>query len=254
MNLISIPALTDNYIWLLHNDNLECIVVDPGEASPVLKVLEVCKFKLLSILLTHHHHDHVGGVRELLQHCPVPVYGPQETASSGSSIIILTEGDIITLLDHKVSVFALPGHTIGHIGFYSAPWLFCGDTVFSAGCGRLFDGTPKQMYHSLQKINKLSSDTLICGAHEYTLANLNFATTMLPNNSTITNYLLKIKKLRNIKQPSLPTTLHLERQINLFFRCHDMELQHKLHLNHGEEEQLVFAALRKHKNIFDQRH
>ncbi|AHF73248.1 Hydroxyacylglutathione hydrolase [Candidatus Sodalis pierantonius str. SOPE] len=250
MNLISIPALADNYIWLLHNDDSQCLVVDPGEAAPVLQALADRHLIPVAILLTHHHHDHVGGVAELLRHFPVPVYGPEETRAKGSTRIV-NEGDTLTLLGHTFSIMALPGHTLGHIGFYGAPWLFSGDTVFSAGCGRLFEGTPKQMYASFQKVNQLPPDTLICAAHEYTSSNLDFAAALLPQDSVITGYQREIKELRLKNQPSLPTTLHLERQINLFLRCHDIDLQNKLNAHPASgEEWRVFAALREKKDHF----
>ncbi|KYP97370.1 hydroxyacylglutathione hydrolase [Sodalis-like endosymbiont of Proechinophthirus fluctus] len=250
MNLISIPALVDNYIWLLHNDDSQCLVVDPGEAAPVLQALAERHLIPIAILLTHHHHDHVGGVFELLRHFPVPVYGPEETHAKGATRIV-NEGDTLTLLDHTFSIMALPGHTLGHIGFYGAPWLFSGDTIFSAGCGRLFEGTPKQMYESFHKVNQLPPDTLICAAHEYTSRNLDFATALLPQDSVITDYQREIKELRLKNQPSLPTTLHLERQINLFLRYHHIDLQKKLNVHpYSGEEWLIFAALREKKDHF----
>ncbi|MGL9769233.1 MAG: hydroxyacylglutathione hydrolase [Sodalis sp. (in: enterobacteria)] len=250
MNLISIPALADNYIWLLHNNKRQCLVVDPSEAVSVLQTIAYHRLTPVAILLTHHHQDHVGGVNELLQYFHIPVYGPKETHSKGTTKIV-NENDKLTLLDHTFRIIALPGHTLGHIGFYSAPWLFCGDTIFSAGCGRLFEGTPKQMYESFQKINQLPSTTLICAAHEYTFNNLNFVATLLPQDSVITSYQYKIKKLQLKNQPSLPTKLHLERQINIFLRCHDIDLQNKLNVHPAPgEEWRVFAALREKKDHF----
>lgn len=250
MNLISIPALADNYIWLLHNDRQECLIVDPGEAAPVLALLDGHQYRLKGILLTHHHQDHVGGVAEIVSHYPVPVYGPQETQRSGADHIV-REGDQVTLLDSVFDVLALPGHTLGHIGFYSAPYLFCGDTVFSGGCGRLFEGSPEQMYQSFQKVNQLPAETLLCGAHEYTLANLAFAHAVLAEDSVIAGYQREIKQLRAKGQPSLPTTLHLERKINLFLRCHDIVLQRELGVHPAAgEEWRVFAALRQQKDRF----
>ncbi|WP_101626783.1 hydroxyacylglutathione hydrolase, partial [Candidatus Palibaumannia cicadellinicola] len=250
MNLISISSLKDNYIWLLHNDYRECIVIDPGEATSVLQQLSINKLKLTSILLTHHHDDHVSGVFTLLQYFPVSVYGPQETISKGANIIIKNNDNII-LLNKPFKVLSLPGHTLGHIGYYSNPWLFCGDTVFSAGCGRIFEGTFQQMYESCQKINKLPTNTLICSGHEYTLVNLAFALLLLPEDNIISDYQRHVKQLINQNKSSLPTTLGLERLINVFFRCHDILLQKAINTypRLGEEWK-VFAILRKKRDTF----
>ncbi|UVK77093.1 MAG: hydroxyacylglutathione hydrolase GloB [Sodalis sp. Fle] len=251
MNIISIPALTDNYIWLLHNDDRECMVVDPGEAVPVLKILVAGKLTMKAIVLTHHHHDHVGGVRELLRYFSVPTYGPQETKDKGADRIV-AEGDNVTLLDHDFRILALPGHTLGHIGFYSAPLLFCGDIIFSAGCGQIFKGMAQQMYASFQKINQLPPETLLYGAHEYTLANITFASILFPQDDVITGYQHEINQLRAKNQPTMPTTLRLERQINLFLRCHEIDLHNKLNIHPiSGEEWRVFSALRKKKDHFN---
>ncbi len=250
MNLISIPALRDNYIWLLQNDRQECIIVDPGESAPVFAALAERRLMPKAILLTHHHHDHVDGVPDLLNRFDLPVYGPQETADKGADHIV-GDGESINVLDLTFLVMSLPGHTLGHIGFYSAPYLFCGDTVFSAGCGRLFEGTPKQMYDSFQKVRQLSPDTLLCCAHEYTLANLAFARSILPQYEEIAAYERKIKQLRAKNQASVPTTLRLEAKINLFLRCHDIDLQNKLDPHHTlHEEWRIFALLREKKDHF----
>ncbi|AFP84574.1 hydroxyacylglutathione hydrolase [secondary endosymbiont of Ctenarytaina eucalypti] len=250
MNLVSIPALSDNYIWLLHNHDSQCLVIDPGEADPVLQALDNRHLTPVAILLTHHHPDHVAGVVEILRHFTLPIYGPKETYDKGATHIV-DEGDVVILLDHTFRVMRLPGHTLGHIGFYSAPWFFCGDTVFSAGCGRLLEGHPKQMYESLQKINQLPPDTFICAAHEYTLSNLDFAASILPQDGVIRGYKQHIKKLRLKKQPSLPTTLYVERRINLFLRCHDLRLQKALNIYpiFGAEWS-VFSLLRNKKDHF----
>ena len=162
LNLTSIPALRDNYIWTLSDSRGQCIIVDPGEAQPVTDTIAANQWQPVAILLTHHHSDHVGGVAELVRRWPeLVVYGPQETQDKGATQL-LRDGSTITILEHEFSVIATPGHTTGHISYYSEPYLFCGDTMFSGGCGRLFEGTPEQMYDSFQKLNQLPAETLIC--------------------------------------------------------------------------------------------
>ncbi|KNC08399.1 hydroxyacylglutathione hydrolase [Klebsiella sp. RIT-PI-d] len=250
MNLNSIPAFQDNYIWIL-KDSDRCIVVDPGEARPVLDALAQNKWQPAAILLTHHHNDHTGGVKEIVRHYPdIAVYGPQETLNKGANHLV-SEGDLFSVLDCEFTVFATPGHTAGHVCFYSAPYLFCGDTLFSGGCGRLFEGTPAQMYQSFQKINALPDDTIICCAHEYTLSNMEFAKSILPHDSFINDYYLKVKELRAEKQMTLPVILKNERQINLFLRIDDIDLikviSKETNLQQPEQR---FAWLRAKKDNF----
>ncbi|MEY0629852.1 hydroxyacylglutathione hydrolase, partial [Providencia rettgeri] len=171
MELIRVPALNDNYIWVLA-DNQQCIIVDPAEAEPVLEIITAQHLTPVAILLTHHHNDHTGGVKGILnKFTSLPVFGPKETENKGATELV-EEGDTVIINQFKFQVIALSGHTLGHIGFYQAPYLFCGDTLFSAGCGRIFEGTPEQMWQSIQKIAALPDETLICCAHEYTLSNL----------------------------------------------------------------------------------
>ncbi|WP_049293573.1 hydroxyacylglutathione hydrolase [Franconibacter helveticus] len=251
MNLNSIPAFQDNYIWVLNDEQGKCLIVDPGEAAPVLKAIEEQQWQPVAILLTHHHNDHVGGVKTLLEHYPeVVVYGPQETAGKGTTKVV-KEGDKAVILGHEFTVIATPGHTSGHISYFSFPYLFCGDTMFSAGCGRLFEGTPAQMYQSFQKLNALPEDTLICCAHEYTLSNLTFSLSVLPEDVHLTHYYREVKELRAKNQKSLPSILKKERQINLFLRVNDIDLINKINvettLQHPEER---FAWLRAKKDSF----
>ncbi|MNB69726.1 Hydroxyacylglutathione hydrolase [compost metagenome] len=251
MNLISIPAFQDNYIWVLVDDEQYCIIVDPGDAAPVLKAIEENGWQPEAILLTHHHNDHVGGVPALRAKFPhLVVYGPQETHDKGTTRVV-KDGEKVIIRGCELSVFATPGHTSGHISFFSFPYLFCGDTMFSGGCGRLFEGTPTQMYQSFQKINALPDETLICCAHEYTLANMKFSLSILPEDPAIQDYYHKVNELRVKKQNTLPVILKNERKINLFLRTDDIDLINKINqetnLQQPEER---FAWLRSKKDNF----
>ncbi|MFA3780064.1 hydroxyacylglutathione hydrolase [Yersinia sp. 1652 StPb PI] len=251
MNLISIPAFQDNYIWLLANPQKHCVIVDPGESAPVLSALAQGQYTPQAILLTHHHNDHVGGVAQLHRHFPnIPVYGPQETANKGATVIV-NGGDHLTIDGQNYTIIAVPGHTLGHIAYYSEPYLFCGDTLFSAGCGRLFEGTPEQMYASIQRLAQLPAETLICSAHEYTLANLKFARFILPADQDIATYQQQIMQLRAKNLPSLPVKLQLERKINVFLRCDDIDLQRKIGvISPPDSLASVFSELRAQKDRF----
>ncbi|MCQ8226659.1 hydroxyacylglutathione hydrolase [Pantoea trifolii] len=251
MNLISIPALQDNYIWTLTDDDNKCLIVDPGEAQPVLDKIRANHWQPVAILLTHHHHDHVGGVDELLQHYPdLMVFGPQETADKGAKRIV-AEGDEFAVLGLNFRVIATPGHTLGHISYFSSPYLFCGDTMFSGGCGRLFEGTAEQMFESFQKLNQLPADTLVCCAHEYTLSNMKFAAAILPHDPKILARYQQIKDLRAENRITLPTKLALEREINLFLRTQDTDLKKALGTNVSSSALWqTFAVLREKKDRF----
>jgi len=251
MNLNSIPAFQDNYIWVLSNDEGHCVIVDPGEAAPVLSAIEDNQWQPQAILLTHHHHDHVGGVKELRQRFPdVVVYGPEETQDKGATKCVV-EGDKLILLGYEFSVFATPGHTLGHVSYYTIPYLFCGDTLFSGGCGRLFEGTADQMYQSFQKINALPGETVICCAHEYTLANMKFAQHILPGDASIEDYLNKVKQLCTKNQTTLPVTLENERRINVFLRTEDPDLIRVIDKETKlQQPNTRFAWLRSKKDTF----
>ncbi|HDT2136460.1 hydroxyacylglutathione hydrolase [Enterobacter roggenkampii] len=251
MNLISISAFEDNYIWVLVDDERRCVIVDPGESAPILRAIEENGWQPEAILLTHHHNDHTGGVPELHTHFPhVVVYGPSEAQDKGVTQVV-EEGEKILIREWEFSVFATPGHTLGHLCFYSKPYLFCGDTLFSGGCGRLFEGTPAQMYQSLQKINALPDDTVICCAHEYTLGNMKFSVSLLPEDRAIQDYYHKVKELRAKNQNTLPVILKNERQINLFLRTDDIDLISKINQETNlQQPEQRFAWLRSKKDNF----
>lgn len=251
MNLNSIPAFQDNYIWTLSNDAGQCLIVDPGEAAPVLAAIKENHWQPVAIFLTHHHHDHVGGVKELREHFPdVVVYGPEETQDKGATTLV-HDGDRLSVLGYEFSVFATPGHTSGHVCFFSDPYLFCGDTLFSGGCGRLFEGTAEQMYHSFMKINALPDHTVICCAHEYTLANMKFALSILPHDPAINDYYREVKELRAKNQMTLPVTLKNERRINVFLRTNDVDLIEEIYKETKlQQAEARFAWLRSKKDNF----
>ncbi|URJ28498.1 hydroxyacylglutathione hydrolase [Blochmannia endosymbiont of Camponotus sp. C-046] len=251
MNIIRVRVFNTNYIWFLYNYRGECIIVDPGEAVKVLNILKKLQFKLRAILLTHNHFDHINGVFSLTRYFPKTiVYGPMETKNNGAHCLV-SEGDDFVLLQKKFKVINLTGHTLGHIGFYSAPWLFCGDTVFSAGCGKICVGFAQQMYESFLKIKHLPRNTLIFSGHEYTLSNINFAISILPRDQSIIDYCNKIIKLSKNNQPTVPTTVNLERKINPFFCCDNLDIKKSLNLPFNlKEEWQVFSALRNKKDSF----
>lgn len=251
MKLTSISAFQDNYIWVLSDAERRCVIVDPGEASPILKAIEQHQWQPMAILLTHHHADHVGGVKQLKEAYPeLAVYGPAEINIPGLTQVV-AEGDCLHLLNHDFTVIATPGHTLGHVSYYSSPYLFCGDTLFSAGCGRLFEGTPDQMYQSFQRINQLPAETLICCAHEYTESNVAFALSLLPDDEHINRFYREVKALRAEKQSTLPSTLAKERQVNVFLRTEDPDLQRKAKKDISfQQPNKIFAWLRAKKDTF----
>ena len=258
MNLIALPAFTDNYIWMLH-DGASAIVVDPGEAAPVLRALDERSLKLAAIVVTHHHGDHVGGVDELRLRLPDgrgPVWGP-----AGENIpqpfVRLYDGDAIDLFGTRFEVIDVPGHTAGHIAYFgsptgTAPILFCGDTLFSGGCGRLFEGTAAQMHASLARLAALPGDARVCCAHEYTLSNLKFARAVEPANTALLDYEAQCKVLRERGLATLPSTVAREREVNPFLRAGVPAVRASA-LGHGAsggDAVSVFAALRQWKNDF----
>ena len=216
----ALPAFSDNYLWLLINEKqATAAIVDPGSAAVCETFLEQENLELTAILITHHHWDHVGGIGQLTKHRQIPVFGPAAEHINGVSRP-LADGDHVTLpaLGIEFDVLDLSGHTAGHIGYLANNRLFCGDTLFSAGCGRLFDGTAAQLHDSLARIQRLPGDTLIYCAHEYTLDNLKFAQAVEPDNPAILQRITEVSALRAKNLPSLPVSLAMEQQYNPFLR------------------------------------
>jgi len=221
MKLLPLPAFADNYIWMLQGAQ-SAVVVDPGDAEPVLEALRHSGATLEAILVTHHHGDHVGGVETLRRATRATVYGPARERIPQPATP-LAQGDAVTVLGLTFQVLDVPGHTAGHIAYFFAdapggPLLFCGDTLFSGGCGRLFEGTPAQMLASLDQLATLPDDTRVCCAHEYTLSNLKFARAVEPSNARLLQYQHDCQLLRQRGEPTLPAQLALERQVNPFLR------------------------------------
>jgi hydroxyacylglutathione hydrolase len=254
IDITAISALTDNYIWVITNSQTQCaLVVDPGDAEPVLAYLKQHQLILSGILITHHHWDHVNGVPQLLQSFPVPVYGSKQNSFSEITHR-LDEGDLVRVKDFPgYRIFAIPGHTLDHIAYAADGSVFCGDTLFAGGCGRLFEGTAELLYSSLQKIAALPETTRIYCAHEYTLKNLGFAQMVEPSNQNIELRIDKVRLLREKGLPSIPSQLIEELQTNPFLRCDRPEIiqQVSLHVNRSLAQPVdVFAELRKWKNNF----
>lgn len=254
MHLTALPAFSDNYIWLLH-DGGDAVVVDPGDAGPVREALASQGLRLRAILVTHHHGDHTGGVAELAQGLDGPVYGPADEPMP-VPVVPLHAGSSLEVLGHRFDVIDVPGHTRGHIAYAQrgadAPLLFCGDTLFSAGCGRLFEGTPAQMHASLARLNALPGDTRVCCAHEYTLSNLRFAAAVEPANEDVVRHRVWCEARRADGLPTLPATLANERLINPFLRCDQpgVVAAARSHGAAGDDGVEVFAALRRWKDQF----
>lgn len=254
MTLLPLPAFDDNYIWMLH-DGHQALVVDPGDAQPVLQALQTRHLQLQAILVTHHHADHVGGVAELRAATGAAVHGPAGE-DMPEPLQRYSEGDALELLGLRFEVLDVPGHTAGHIAWYcadvdGAPLLFCGDTLFSGGCGRLFEGTPAQMLASLDKLAALPGPTRVCCAHEYTLSNLRFARAVEPGNAALRQYTQHCESLRARQQPTLPSTLAVERDINPFLRTREPAIVQAVQPRaQAHDEAGIFAALRLWKNDF----
>ena len=249
----AIPAFSDNYIWVLRkNDSV--VVVDPGDPEAVESYLEKKNLKLEAILITHHHYDHTGGIIKLNEKWNPEVYGPKGGHIQGIKRE-LSEKSIIKILDTEFVIFETPGHTLDHITYYSKDLnsLFCGDTLFSGGCGRLFEGTPLQMFNSLNKFSCLPSETKVFCTHEYTLSNLKFALEVEPDNLVLKNYYKEVNTLRESNKISLPSSIDLENKINPFLRTSVDRIKENAE-NYTKQANLdpveVLAAIREWKDNF----
>ncbi len=256
LNIDPIPAFNDNYIWLIScPDNKRAFVVDPGDAAPVETALAERQLSLAGILVTHHHFDHTGGVAELRQRHAAQVFGPHNQAIEGVDVR-LGAGDAVDVLGERFTVLEVPGHTLDHIAYYhegDTPLLFCGDTLFAAGCGRVFEGTPPMMHASLQQLAALPGDTKVYCAHEYTLANLAFARAVEPGNQRLAQRMLDAEATRDRGEPTVPSTLALELSTNPFVRCQQPELLASLREQgrlESDDPDAVFATVRGWKDSF----
>lgn len=249
LNIIPISAFDDNYIWLLHN-GCYAVVVDPGDAAPVIDYLKKHQLILSAILITHHHSDHIDGVWSLLAHRAVPVYAPQYEKFDFEHTK-LADGDEVCLpeIAQTFRIVWLPGHTLGHIAYVNDDYLFCGDTLFGAGCGRLFEGTPAQMLQSLERLKMLNTHTHVFCTHEYTSKNIAFALTLEPDNQDLQVRASAVKQLRQQQLPSLPSNIALELATNPFLRC-DQESIIKNSHSEKSDTLSVFTAIRTLRNHY----
>lgn len=278
--IIAIPAFSDNYIWAIINpENKHVALVDPGNANVCIQYIEQHQLTLCAILITHHHNDHVGGVDKLKCYAdkhkfPLVIYGPEFTSVAHAKKLSIPKKhkkhtDIIvdeynkhntitlTSLDLSLKVMSLAGHTLEHVAYYNDDLIFCGDTLFSGGCGRIFEGTAQQMLLALSKIASLPDNTKVYCAHEYTQSNLHFAKAVEPNNKSLSLYIDQVNTLRKNNQSTIPTTIQLEKSINPFLRsAHDEVIHSALAFDKSLKNKEivndldVFTAIREWKNIF----
>ena len=255
LQVTPVPAFADNYIWLIHSprDARKVVAVDPGDAVPVAQTLAAQSLQLCGILLTHHHNDHVGGVANLLQQHSVPVFGPASERLPGNPTL-MREGDHSRFeeLGLDFSVLDVPGHTAGHIAYTGHDAVFCGDTLFSGGCGRLFEGTAEQMVGSLAKLASLPDATLVFCAHEYTIANLRFSLAVEPDNADTAAYLEECQAQRARHEATVPSNIRRERNVNPFLRCNRKTVIRaaEARAGRGLNSTEVFAVLRQWKDGF----
>jgi hydroxyacylglutathione hydrolase len=248
-----VPCLKDNYAYLVHEPATNAVgIVDPSEAAPVFAALDKHKLKLTHILNTHHHFDHTGGNLELKKKTGARIVGPRADRDRIPGIDeAVGEGDVWSLGQAKAKIFDIPAHTKGHIAFWfeADKAVFTGDTMFAMGCGRLFEGSPAQMWSSLSKLAALPPDTRVYCGHEYTLANGKFALTLEPNNHALKKRMAEVERLRAENQPTIPSTIGLERETNPFLRPTSAELRKSLAME-GDDVVGVFAETRRRKDAF----
>lgn len=245
-----IPALKDNYIWLFPTGEQTWAAVDPGEASPVIHHLEHQGATLSHILLTHHHHDHIGGVEALRARFGTCVIGPGKDVNRLPPLdLAVTDGQCVPLGTVETTVMEVPGHTLGHVVYCVEDALFSGDTLFRFGCGRVFEGTPEQMWENMLKIRHLPDSTQVYAGHEYTLANLQFACSLEPNNAALQTLLQHIFLQTDMEQPTMPVLLGMEKKHNPFLRADDPSFAKNIGLS-GQSPEQVFASIRKKRNSF----
>jgi hydroxyacylglutathione hydrolase len=247
-----IKAYTDNYIWLV-STNEGSIVVDPGESKEILNLIDTNKINLKGVLITHHHYDHTNGLLDLTNKMNLEVYGPEKIEGINN---IVKESDKFSIIGIDFEVIEIPGHTLDHLAFFSFndedPILFCGDTLFAGGCGRVFEGTFEQMLWSLKKISNYPKETKVFSGHEYTLSNLKFALEVDKDNKDLICEFNNIEKLTSSGIPSLPTNLNKELKMNPFLRCNDIDIKNKVieKFDIIDDELEIFTALRKWKDNF----
>lgn len=253
--IIPIPAFTDNYIWtIVHQNSRYAVIIDPGDAEAVIAAVDQLKLIPAYVLVTHHHGDHTAGVNALQSYYSLPTYGPNNPKIAGIDHP-LHHHDRLALpkLALSFQIYATPGHTLDHIVYRNEQWLFCGDTLFSAGCGRLFEGSVAQMYQSLKSLARLPDDTAVYCTHEYTLANLKFARTVEPDNPQIQDYFAEMQEKCAKKAPTLPSSIGIEQKINPFLRC-EIPNVHRAAEYHAQKRLYtpieVFAVLRYWKDNF----
>ena len=248
-----IKAYDDNYIWLI-STNEGSIVVDPGESEKIIKAIDENRIDLKGILITHHHYDHTNGLKDLLEKNEFDVYGPINNINGINKKV--SELDKFSIIGIEFEVIEIPGHTLDHIAFYSfnngSPVLFCGDTLFAGGCGRVFEGTYEQMFEALKKISKFPKNTKVYCGHEYTLSNIKFALEVDPNNEKLQSEFEHVQNLIKSNTPSLPTTIEKELDLNPFLRCNNLEIQKNIieRFNVGDNEFEIFTAIRKWKDNY----